>query len=118
MQAKTVPSMIEPLLPTAAGPMSACVLDVLGGARTSWDHALDVDGTDPYGLDLQLALYVCYELHYRGFAGVWHFASRSRQPRGPRGSFRRSSDPIRPMPCSVVSGHSRTPPLPIWPIGW
>ena len=25
---------------------------------------------DPYGLDLQLALYVCYELHYRGFAGV------------------------------------------------
>ena len=25
---------------------------------------------DPYGLDLQLALYICYELHYRGFAGV------------------------------------------------
>lgn len=25
---------------------------------------------DPYGLDLQLALYVSYELHYRGFAGV------------------------------------------------
>jgi hypothetical protein len=25
---------------------------------------------DPYGRDLQLALYVCYELHYRGFAGV------------------------------------------------
>ena len=25
---------------------------------------------DPYALDLQLALYVCYELHYRGFAGV------------------------------------------------
>lgn len=26
--------------------------------------------SDPYGVDLQLALYVCYELHYRGFAGV------------------------------------------------
>ncbi|MDQ3735173.1 MAG: iron-containing redox enzyme family protein [Actinomycetota bacterium] len=26
--------------------------------------------TDPYGDDLQLALYCCYELHYRGFAGV------------------------------------------------
>lgn len=26
--------------------------------------------SDPYGLDLQLALYMCYELHYRGFAGV------------------------------------------------
>ena len=25
---------------------------------------------DPYGLDLQLALYVCYELHYRGFHSV------------------------------------------------
>jgi hypothetical protein len=25
---------------------------------------------DPYGPDLQLALYTCYELHYRGFAGV------------------------------------------------
>lgn len=25
---------------------------------------------DPAGIDLQLALYVCYELHYRGFDGV------------------------------------------------
>lgn len=25
---------------------------------------------DPYGLDLHLALSVCYELHYRGFSGV------------------------------------------------
>jgi hypothetical protein len=29
-----------------------------------------VGDSDPYGLDLHLALYVCYELHYRGFAGV------------------------------------------------
>ena len=29
--------------------------------------------SDPYGLDLQLALYMCYELHYRGF--------RRRRPR-------------------------------------
>jgi hypothetical protein len=70
MQARTVPATIEPLLPTAVGPISACVLDLLGGARTSCDDAVDVDGADPYGLDLQLALYVCYELHYRGFAGV------------------------------------------------
>lgn len=32
--------------------------------------AAPIDDTQPYGLDLQLALYVCYELHYRGFAGV------------------------------------------------
>ena len=29
-----------------------------------------VVNVDPYGLDLHLALHVCYELHYRGFAGV------------------------------------------------
>jgi hypothetical protein len=37
-------------------------------------HARPIDvpvcEADPYGLDLQLALYVCYELHYRGFEGV------------------------------------------------
>jgi hypothetical protein len=29
-----------------------------------------VRDSDPYGLDLQLALSMCYELHYRGLAGV------------------------------------------------
>jgi hypothetical protein len=29
-----------------------------------------VRDSDPYGLDLQLALFMSYELHYRGFAGV------------------------------------------------
>lgn len=28
------------------------------------------DGADPYGEDLQAALYICYELHYRGFDAV------------------------------------------------
>jgi hypothetical protein len=32
--------------------------------------AASVRDSDCYGLDLQLALYMCYELHYRGFAGV------------------------------------------------
>lgn len=32
--------------------------------------AASVRDSDPYGLDLQLALYMCYELHYRGFSGV------------------------------------------------
>ena len=59
-----------PLLPTPVGPISARVVDVLGGAWTGSDGPVDVDGADPYGLDLQLALYTCYELHYRGFAGV------------------------------------------------
>lgn len=29
-----------------------------------------VSDADPHGVDLQLALYICYELHYRGFAGI------------------------------------------------
>lgn len=29
-----------------------------------------VGESDPYGIDVQLTLYICYELHYRGFAEV------------------------------------------------
>jgi hypothetical protein len=44
------------------------VLDALrSGAPVAVPRAA---GADPYGEDLQLALYCCYELHYRGFAGV------------------------------------------------
>lgn len=57
-------------LPAARGPLSHRLIDRLrtgSGALPadtgSTDSALD-DG------DLQLALYVCYELHYRGFDGV------------------------------------------------
>jgi hypothetical protein len=31
---------------------------------------MPIGESDPLSIDLQLALYVCYELHYRGFAGV------------------------------------------------
>ena len=41
---------------------------------SSRDHLARIGASvldsDPYGLDLQLALYMCYELHYRGFSGV------------------------------------------------
>jgi hypothetical protein len=56
-----------PRLPTAKGPCSAAVLELFAG-RHSRD--VPVDEADPYGIDLHLALYVAYELHYRGFAGV------------------------------------------------
>ena len=62
-----------PTLPTAVGPLSAAVIELIGG-RAPRHHLSRVDVSighpDPYGLDLQLALYVCYELHYRGFDGV------------------------------------------------
>ncbi|MFF9410162.1 iron-containing redox enzyme family protein [Streptomyces anandii] len=58
-----------PALPRARGPLSAAVTAYLRGAGPL-PRAGDAEAAHPYGDDLQLALYVCYELHYRGFAGV------------------------------------------------
>ncbi|MDT0328403.1 iron-containing redox enzyme family protein [Nocardiopsis lambiniae] len=56
-----------PALPSPRGPISEAVLSALRGNRAG---PPDVDGSPPYGEDLQLALYCCYELHYRGFGEV------------------------------------------------
>ncbi|MFI9024635.1 iron-containing redox enzyme family protein [Streptomyces sp. NPDC053560] len=59
-----------PGLPQDRGPVSAAMT---GALRDGGPPAVDDDAAaaaDPYGDDLQLALYVAYELHYRGFAGV------------------------------------------------
>lgn len=71
-------SFPQPALPRPRGPVSSAVLQVLGsrspGVSTGLvaDAVGDLDllGLDPYGDDLQLALYCCYELHYRGFFAV------------------------------------------------
>ncbi|MEU6117829.1 iron-containing redox enzyme family protein [Streptomyces sp. NPDC047117] len=59
-----------PGLPQDRGPVSAAMTGALrdGGPPAVEDDA--AAAADPYGDDLQLALYVAYELHYRGFAGV------------------------------------------------
>ncbi|MFD7444862.1 iron-containing redox enzyme family protein [Streptomyces sp. NPDC059909] len=60
-----------PPLPRPRGTLSAAVIDRLAaGAALPADHQAVASGADPYGDDLHLALYICYELHYRGFAGV------------------------------------------------
>ncbi|SFA94140.1 Iron-containing redox enzyme [Amycolatopsis marina] len=61
-------------LPAARGPLSAAVLGALrederGAVGEVFDLA-EVGSADPLGEDLQLALQVCYELHYQGFDGV------------------------------------------------
>jgi Iron-containing redox enzyme len=70
-----------PRLPAPRGPLSTAVVDRLCGDPTPLvgqiRSALLDEQVDPYGEDLQLALYCCYELHYQGFAGVaddweWH----------------------------------------------
>ncbi|KUI36816.1 iron-containing redox enzyme family protein [Mycobacterium sp. GA-2829] len=67
------PILVEPTLPDARGPLSLAVVNTLT-ERAPRNHLSRIEAsladTDPYGLDLHLALYVCYELHYRGFAGV------------------------------------------------
>jgi hypothetical protein len=65
---RTPPPRVDPPpLPHARGPVSAAVLAAL---RDEPPLRADPADADPYGDDLQLALYCCYELHYRGFAGV------------------------------------------------
>jgi hypothetical protein len=58
-------------LPTARGPLSSAVLAAFrtraGDTRL---REVGADGPDPFGEDLQLALQLCYELHYQGFPGV------------------------------------------------
>ncbi|WP_030247705.1 MULTISPECIES: iron-containing redox enzyme family protein [unclassified Streptomyces] len=63
------PALEEPALPTPRGPLSSGVEAYLRGAGRL-PSLEDVARADVYGEDLQLALYLCYELHYRGFAGV------------------------------------------------
>jgi hypothetical protein len=70
-------TMVDPRLPVAAGAISSEVLNALRseGSEPRVERDLARISTaaadaDPYGLDLQLALYTCYELHYRGFAEV------------------------------------------------
>ena len=55
-----------PELPSPRGPLSAAVLDALSDRAPT----LPPKATEPFGHDLQLALYCLYELHYRGFRGV------------------------------------------------
>jgi hypothetical protein len=65
------PIRTEPALPTACGPLSAAICELLRRpAGATEGVTAQTAGADPYGRDLQLALYVCYELHYRGFAEV------------------------------------------------
>ncbi|MFH8606957.1 iron-containing redox enzyme family protein [Streptomyces sp. NPDC018029] len=70
----TVPPHAEsryrsPELPSPRGELSGGVLAALrnGGPAPS---PRDAEHADPYGDDLQLALYILYELHYQGFAEV------------------------------------------------
>jgi hypothetical protein len=58
-------------LPDARGELSQGVLTALRGpVGGPVPHPRGVRAADPFGDDLHLALYLCYELHYRGFRDV------------------------------------------------
>ncbi len=59
-----------PPLPSPRGPISESIVRALAGARSRIPQPV-IHAADPLADDdLHLALYVCYELHYQGFAGV------------------------------------------------
>ena len=67
-------------LPAPRGPLSAAVIAAMAQSPTPEQLASpNVEQADPYGEDVALALYTCYELHYRGFTGVdpvWEWEPR------------------------------------------
>ncbi|WP_114559027.1 iron-containing redox enzyme family protein [Desertihabitans aurantiacus] len=67
----TIPAPVEqldrPAVPPARGELSAAVVDLLHGRR---QDVPDPTAADPFGADLQLALALTGELHYRGLQGV------------------------------------------------
>ncbi|SDM06321.1 iron-containing redox enzyme family protein [Streptomyces wuyuanensis] len=65
----TATDLRAPALPKPRGALSEAVAGRLTEG-TPLPAAPVATMADPYGDDLQLALYLCYELHYRGFAGV------------------------------------------------
>src|SRR4051794_22823403 len=54
----------------ARGPLSEEVIAVLRRPAGSVRPSGPVDDADPFGDDLQLALHLCYELHYQGLPEV------------------------------------------------
>lgn len=62
------------MLPLGRGELSAALVEALRGEPGQRQGRLPgtplVESADPYGEDFQLALYICYELHYRSFGGV------------------------------------------------
>jgi hypothetical protein len=106
-----LPVAAEPRLPAAHGPLSTAVRRCLVDPAPSDGIArIGASVGDPYGLDVQLALHMCYELHYRGFAGVdprweWNPALlhlRAQLERAFLAALRRDVGPIEPGHTAVA----------------
>ncbi|MDQ3885991.1 MAG: iron-containing redox enzyme family protein, partial [Actinomycetota bacterium] len=78
MTVSDIPALTR-ALPMPRGPLSDTVVTALSQPPSDKPLPLrGIDQAEPYGEDLSLALYTCYELHYRGFNGVdprWEWKS-------------------------------------------
>jgi hypothetical protein len=64
-------ALAMPQLPSPRGPISDAVVGFLDGSNPDLVDLLELDCAEPIGDDdLQLALYMLYELHYLSFEGV------------------------------------------------
>lgn len=64
------PQQPDPVLPSPRGPVSAFLIEHLQQPRHALQAPPEPEDDPLVGEDSQLALYLCYELHYRGFAEV------------------------------------------------
>ncbi|SIM66528.1 iron-containing redox enzyme family protein [Micromonospora cremea] len=102
-------------LPQPRGPLSAAVAGALRRPPHDLPPGLgaDLDPADPLAdEDLQLTLFLCYELHYRGWRGVdegWEWqptllALRARAERPFEAALRRLAAPPPLPPAGVAAG--------------
>ncbi|MFF9063917.1 iron-containing redox enzyme family protein [Streptomyces sp. NPDC014891] len=68
--AATARTAASPRLPAGRGELSDAVVEALRTAGPPRSDPAAAARADPWGEDLQLALYLLYELHYRGFDDV------------------------------------------------
>jgi len=101
-------------LPSDRGPVSAALIDALGRPP----HDLPADLAEQLGADeedLQIVLFTCYELHYRGFDGVddrWEWqpsllALRAHAESLFEDDLRRRAGTFAPVPAADVPGALR-----------
>jgi hypothetical protein len=80
------PQGAGPRLPEPRGQVSDAVIAMLARPSSSVTGPLSAArAPDPFGEDLHLALHICYELHYQGFAGVdpdWEWSPSLIEMRG------------------------------------
>ncbi|MFI5914415.1 iron-containing redox enzyme family protein [Dactylosporangium sp. NPDC051541] len=94
-------------LPKPRGPLSATLVDALAGPPRTLLPVADSSGDPLADEDLQLALHIGYELHYRGFDGVddeweWH-PSRLAVHQAAERQFEAALRELVPMPDPVAA---------------